>query len=144
MSSCSQIIEPPREDTTLFGGQNSINSPPIQSDKQTKNNFSFLPMVVSASCMTLFIITMAVYVLMFRRRKVRCKKVVLVSLGMAIFFSFLATVFFFWENGIFRKSKTDGIRNENQNQSGKNVCGNSMCDPSFGETKDNCPKDCME
>lgn len=144
VSNCNQIIEPIKEDATLFGEQNNANSSPTQTDKKTQDSLSFLSVIVSVFCMTLFIATMFVYVLISRRRKVKCKKIILTSLGLVIFFSFLTTVFFFWENGVFRKSETDGIRNENQNQFGKNICGDGMCDLSFGETKGNCPKDCME
>jgi hypothetical protein len=140
---CNQIIEPPKENTTLSNEQDNINYSPIQADKKTMDNLLFLLMVVSVSCMSLAIIAMVVYVLMSRKRKIKVKKIILIPLGLVIFISFITTVFLFWENEVFQKSEFDEMRNDNQNQSGKNICGDNICDFSFGETKENCPNDCM-
>ncbi|OGD78471.1 hypothetical protein A2368_00035 [Candidatus Collierbacteria bacterium RIFOXYB1_FULL_49_13] len=121
VSSCNQIIEPPKEETTFFGGQNNTNSPPIQSDEKTG-----VPVV----SLTLSIIAMVVFVLVSRGREVKGKRIILVSLGLVTILALLTTAFFFWK--------------DEDPQSGKNICGDSICNSSFGETKNNCPQDCME
>jgi len=128
---CSKIIEPPKENTSLFGGQNSINSAssPIPANKRTEKNLLFLPTVISASCTVLFLIMLAVYILVCKIKKLKGKKVILILLCLLVLLSLFTTVFF--------------LCTKNQNTTGgANICGDSMCDPDFGETKTNCPKDC--
>lgn len=129
VSACSKVIEPPKEDTSLFGGQNGGNSL-IPENKKTDKNFLSLPTVISASGTILFMTALAVYVLICRIKKLRSKKWILISLCLFVLLFLFATVFFL--RG----------KNENQNTTGTKICGDGMCDPDFGETKENCPKDC--
>lgn len=129
VSACSKVIEPPKEDTSLFGGQNSGNSP-IPKNKKTDKNTLSLPGVISVSGTVLFMTALAVYVLICRIKKLKSKKWILISLCLFILLFLFTSVFFL--RG----------KNENQNTTGTNICGDGMCDPGFGETRENCPKDC--
>ncbi len=130
VSSCTKVIEPPKENESLFGGQNNINSP-IQENKKPKKNSLSLLAIISVSCTTLFAIALAGYILVCRIKKLKIKKVILILLCSLILLSLSATVFFLRENN-----------DKDKNSTKTNICGNSICDPAFGETKDNCPKDC--
>jgi hypothetical protein len=144
-SVCTKIIEPPKEDTSLFGGQNSTNNPSLPTPVNEKN-ILFLPVVISASCTGLFIIMLAVYILVCRIKKLKGKKVILILLCSFILLSLLTTVFFLWKNNGNNQQKTVQTETpgstDDQNKIGTNICGDGICNPGFGETKENCRKDC--
>jgi WD40 repeat protein len=166
--SCTKVIEPPEEDTSLFGGQNSGGL----LGKTEGQKFSFSPMIISAFSTVLFLTALVVYILICHKKKLKPKKLILISLFFLIFISFSATVFFFWkdkkqdsqntipietisgenyqggedgnviDNSGSKEIDTGGVQKADQNLTEKNVCGNGMCEPNLGETKENCSKDC--
>ena len=85
---CSKVIEPPKENENLFGGQNNLNLPIIMNKKNDTGIFAKITIWISD---------------------------------------------FF--DSIFSKNK------KIQNTISGN-CGDGICNPNFGETKENCPKDC--
>lgn len=129
---CSQIIEPPEEDTSLFRGQNSGGMP--GNDMQRL----YGPTLVPASLLALSLIVLAGYVLIYRKRKVKPKKIIIVGASVVILISLAATMFYIW------REKTDNGQEANRVEtSGEaGVCGNEICEPDFGETQTSCVKDC--
>ena len=53
---------------------------------------------------------------------------------------FLESIVNFIKN-VFRRGESS-ISSQSEPASGSAVCGNDLCEPSLGETKENCPKDC--
>lgn len=133
LSTCTDIIEPPEENESLFGEQNSMNSP-IQNDEKNEEGFLFFPAIISISCAVIFAAISAVYILICRIKKIKVKKVILILLSIFILLSLFAAIFFLWE----------GDGNYRQKTTGNNICGDSMCNPDFGETKESCPQDCTQ
>ena len=143
---CTEIIEPPPEDEGLFGGQNSgwelmddnVKNDPENDEKSEKSSFSLR--VISASAAILFSVILAVYVFLSRKKGMKCKKIILIPLALAVFLSLAALAFSFWRD---RKEviTQDKIQKQTPVSAEKGVCGNSLCEPDLGETSSNC-RDC--
>jgi len=75
--------------------------------------------------------------------KINRKIVVLILIFMAIFsaLTIWAIVFNKTKSKINLQESEPSMGGEFQ-QGEKGICGNSLCEPNLGETKDNCPKDC--
>jgi len=139
VSNCSQIIEPPKEDTSLFGGQNGGGS---KDNIEKKENPFSLPKIISACGTFLFLIILVVYLIIFHKRKIKYNKIILISLGLIVFLSLFTSIFFWLIKSETIRLKNSGLQEESQILPEDNLCGNSMCEPDLGETKENCAKDC--
>jgi len=141
-AACEKIIEPPAEDTGLFGGQNGgnanvaeINNHDQAADSKTSLALPAVMAIISAG---LFFILLVAYIIFCYRRSLPYKKM-LVGAGLLLTLASLGTAFYFWKN-----EKTANIQNTIKNTlSGESLCGNALCEPDLGENKNNCPKDCL-
>ena len=82
------------------------------------------------------------------------KKIILFLSAFTLLFLMLTIMSAFFNRPGLQSTKTEDLTGEpekrikNEEQSGNDggqvqpVCGNSMCEPDFGETKENCAKDC--
>jgi len=130
---CGQIIEPPPEDTSLFGGQNG-NGLILNSNPKNDRLGLPWPVVIAAASGVLLIMLLSIYILICWVKNFKVKRIILIPWCLLILLSIFAAGFFL-----------RGNKNPNQTsgqQTGSAICGNSMCDPNFGETKENCPQDC--
>lgn len=154
---CDKVIEPPKEDTSLFGGQNSgddvannINQKPDDS----KAIFS-LSVVLSTSCALIFLIILLTYILIRHRQNLPIQKIFII-VNILFILLFGGATIYFWptkisvsdqkiiktENGSSTESPTKVIDGDAPSVNSA-ICGNSMCEPVAGETKASCPKDCQ-
>lgn len=200
---CDKVIEPPKEDTTLFGGQNggsdaisNINQKPDDS-----NTIFSLPVILSIGGALIFLIVLFIYILICRRKHLSIQKIFII-VDILIVFASSVTAVYFWRfkasgdnQKIIKTTTTDDnkgdsksvdntkkpatnnaetakptdatetdktsteqnvIKTENGSSAenptkvidgdtpstNNTICGNSMCEPAAGETKENCPKDC--
>ena len=180
---CDKVIEPPKEDTTLFGGQNGGGSAVDDVIKATDNSKSIFswPQIISTCLATLSLILLLAYLLIRHRKNLpRQKFFIIVNICFILLFG--AATIYFWqtkvsvsdkqiiktttttnateevpadstkttseqniiktENGSSTQSPTTIIK-EGSPAVNSTICGNSMCEPSSGETKESCPKDCQ-
>jgi hypothetical protein len=182
VSDCKEVIEPPKEDTSLFGGQNG-------GDEIDKNESFLSPVIISTSCLGLCIISLFIYLALCRKSHLSYKKTVITIFGLLIIFCLGATIYFWRFSGIgvekdtvgSKETSPEGVKAEeaiqkeaktvetNESSNDQNIveteggssnsasettnvvesnpssdegdCGNGICEPNLGETKDNC-KDC--
>ncbi len=110
-----------------------------ENDEKSEKSFSPLR-AISASAAILFSVILTVYVFLSRKKGMKCKKVILIPLALAVFLSLAALVFSFWqdrEEGI----PQDKIQKQAPVSAEKGACGNGLCEPDLGETSFNC-RDC--
>ncbi|MDD5626858.1 MAG: WD40 repeat domain-containing protein [Patescibacteria group bacterium] len=141
---CKEIIEPKAEDTTLFGGQNSGNNLADSADNQEKPVKKETSSWLTRGAIIfggILIIALFGYILICRKRARPPKKLIIILISFSIILA-LIVVFYFgqWKNVESDKSLDQGqIKKEGQ----ENICGNTLCEPNLGETKENCAKDCL-
>jgi hypothetical protein len=123
----------------LFGGQNGGGS---KDNIEKKENPFSLPKIISACGTFLFLIILVVYLIIFHKRKIKYNKIILISLGLIVFLSLFTSIFFWLIKSETIRLKNSGLQEESQILPEDNLCGNSMCEPDLGETKENCAKDC--
>lgn len=140
VADCAKVIEPPEENSNLFGGQNSINSP-AQEDKIIKKNNLYFPIILPITLTAISTVALIAYILICRIKKINIKKWILITLISFVAIFAFATGFFGWKNK--QESRQNPILIEKGIKTNEpSICGDGMCNPSGGETPDNCPKDC--
>jgi len=152
---CGEIIEPPAETSSIDSGPvNNYNKSPIQTKKESAvdmiyifcgfGSFGLLAGYVTAVKLGLFsklkILVSKKSAEGFRGRKLNKLVVALISIAGLTFFvlSFLPMT----------TSKEDDLPqvggNNDNRESTEAGCGNSICEPDFGETEGGCPDDCFD
>lgn len=161
-STCQEVIEPAKEDTSAFGGQNGDTS---SVNPKTKATF-LRPSVIFAGAAGLFIVALTAYLIVCWRKKINCKKIYIIISSLVIIVC-LGAAYYFWQvykGGDTQKGESSisgdeqktgaetseepakdntatGSSGEQNPASGSTACGNGICEPDAGENKDNC-KDC--
>ena len=130
---CDKVIEPPAEEESLSGGQKTNN-------KQTSSLTWPLISVLGAG---LLMIALTLYLYICRQRKILSKKIVVI--GLILLIIILAVLgLYLWR---FRTSdNSQNFQSPTTSDTGekKSDCGNNLCEPDGGETKENCAKDCSD
>ena len=134
-ASCKEIIEPPVEDTSLFGGQNGENmmvSDDYNNNKVADSKISFsLPAAISIAGAGLFLVLLTAYIIFCHRRSLPYKKILVIA-GVFLIVVSLGAAWYFWKQDTAANTILD-----------EGICGNNLCQPDLGENKNNCPKDCL-
>src|SRR3989338_7099343 len=82
-ASCKEIIEPPVEDASLFGGQNGENmmvSDDYNNNKVADSKISFsLPAAISIAGAGLFLVLLTAYIIFCHRRSLQYKKILVIA-----------------------------------------------------------------
>lgn len=169
ISNCSQIIEPPKENSSLFNGQNGgellYNDNEERREGASRNLKTGWPGMLFGFGFLASFLSLVVYAVAFKfnlisRIKTQVfkkpalateidthlnknklnKKIMIIMAMIGVIFLLLTAVSVIINNG----AKTVPVSNQETSQEkfGNKVCGDGICDPSFGETKENCPKDC--
>ena len=141
---CKEIIEPKAEDTTLFGGQNSGNNLADNADNQEKPVKKETSSWLTRSAIIfggILIIALFGYILICRKRARPPKKLIIILISFLIILSLIIAIYFSQGKKVESdKNASNGIKKEGQ----ENICGNSLCEPNLGETKESCAKDCSQ
>jgi len=143
-SACKEIIEPPTENTSLFGGQNGgdameNDNNDVINDKIVDSKASLvLSAVIAAVSAGLFFVLLIIYVLFCHALGSPYKKVFIIA-GIFLILASLGAAFYFWKNEKIA-DRQDIIKNT---ISGESICGNGLCEPDMGENRNNCSKDCL-
>lgn len=148
-SSCDQIIEPPEEDTSLFGGQNGMDALDTGEDSKAPGNTPSLPVIVSFGFVGILGVSIVSYVFICRKRKLNCNKKILIVLGLFLII-ILGIAIYFWQikdteiEKVGNKVEEVGEAEEvdKKGNSGDSTCGDGLCEPDLGETQQNCSSDC--
>ena len=96
-SACSDVIEPPKEDTSMFGGQNGGNRVEDSSGKKVNPNIVFYtPVIISAVSAGAIFILFLIYLIYCHKRHLS-RKIIFVILAISLIVISLATAFYFWK-----------------------------------------------
>src|SRR3989339_1897163 len=98
---CDKVIEPPKEDTTLFGGQNGGGSAVDDVIKATDNSKSIFswPQIISTCLATLSLILLLAYLLIRHRKNLpRQKFFIIVNICFILLFG--AATIYFWQTKV--------------------------------------------
>ena len=140
---CSAVIEPPPIEMTMGGGMEPLSQTDKKMDRETKwpgmiFGFGFL-----ASALALAGYLGRVKFNLFNKNKEELlkvnKKVVVLFSGLTGLFLILTLV-----SVVINKEPTGLIKEELMDGGDKEsgICGNNLCEDSFGETRESCPQDC--
>lgn len=165
---CTKIIEPPKENTSLFGGQNGGGLQNNNTDVflKTANKKTIWPGMLfgfgffgSFLFLISYIFVLKLDLISKIKKNIFKKSVVITGLKTSITKNklnkkivvitgiigsiFLVLTIISIINNKENKSFTpSGNSNTKEGESRVTGCGNGMCEPDTGETKENCSKDC--
>lgn len=140
---CKEIIEPKAEDATLFGGQNSGNELINNNDQQESlksEKIPSWPMYIAIIFGGILIIALFGYILICRKRARPPKKLIIILISFLIILTLITVIYFIQGKKI--ESDENASNGQIKKEGQENICGNSLCEPNLGETKENCAKDC--
>jgi len=175
VSTCSEIIEPPTDNSSLSDGRSHDNKLIDNEKSRDFRNLLAWPVIAPLSASGLLIFVLIAYLMICHRKERPVRKIFIIINTFLIIIS-LATTYYLLDN---QNSKTkieeQTVADENETtessekssttesitgeKSSDNVivsgegssdddatengrCGNGICEPDGGETKDNCSKDC--
>jgi len=131
-TTCSEIIEPPARSAALSG----------MFDRQS----IFAGVGSSAGNSTAIIFLSAAFLvigagLLIAGRKFHLSYQKIIAAVSVLFIICLALVFYIWNRGLADEGQ-NAFEPSGAGTAESGVCGNTVCEPDFGETRDNCPQDC--
>lgn len=122
---CEEIIEPPPQETGING----------YGFGETTGGRKFLPIFGGGFLLVIF--GLLAYYLGVRWRFSTRKRVFFLLLT----FSLLAVAFVVYQSA-FSLLRPEAPPTDTTQTTGEAVCGNNLCEPDWGETKESCPQDC--
>src|SRR3989339_168306 len=143
-SACKEIIEPPTENTSLFGGQNGGNAVENNNGDVIDDNMVDVKAPLALSVFItivgagLFFVLLVIYILFCHTLGLPYKKIFIIA-GIFLILASLGAAFYFWKDQKIA-DRQDIIKNT---MSGESICGDGLCEPDRGESINNCFKDCL-
>ncbi|MGD9129245.1 MAG: WD40 repeat domain-containing protein [Candidatus Woesebacteria bacterium] len=140
---CREIIEPPDE-STVFNIENNIENSPINYLSSQVIQRTALPGMLFGFVFLASLLILLAYLIKQKiqpQAKLNQKTVIIISTVGLI--ALLLTIISMLLN-TKDSPEIQEMRNDfSPSLSTKAECGNNICEPDFGETKANCPKDCI-
>lgn len=130
---CDKVIEPPAEEESLSGGT-------ATNDKMVS---SFSWALVTAISSGILLLVLALYIYTCRKRKIILKKAIIIGLMLLILATAVLSLYFWRFKSNDNDQKTQPTATSDTGEK-KSDCGNGLCEPDSGETKENCAQDCSD